>query len=79
MGTEIDLELRRYGQEKNRMIIFDGMYEVVMENEKFVAKSLYNKMKEHIKLERVTWFSGRSMKPVKDSELIEAFAEEKQQ
>ena len=50
-----------------------------MEKEKFVAKTLYNKMKEHIKLERVTWFSGRSMKPVKDSELIEAFAEENQQ
>lgn len=43
------------------------MYEVVMEKEKFVAKTLYNKMKEHIKLERVTWFSGRCMKPVKDS------------
>lgn len=50
-----------------------------MEKEKFVAKTLYNKMKEHIKLERVTWVSGRSMKPVKDSELIEAFAEENQQ
>ena len=81
-GEEIDQELNSFGEGKDRLIIFDGMFEVSKIREEFVAKALFDKTKKPIKLERVTWFSGRAsarLKPVKGSEVIEAFFEAREQ
>lgn len=81
-GEEIDQELNSFGEEKDRLIIFDGMFEVLKTREEFVAKAPFDKTKKPIKLERVTWFSGRAsarVKPVKGSEVIETFFQTRKQ